>query len=237
MNGLAFALILSAAGLADLEEPWKLEAPRTEVREHVSGVYWIEAENFVRYGGWLLDTQFAHKMGSGYLLAAGVGRPRASARTRLWLAAPGWYRVFARTKDWEPQHHPGVFALAVNGRRLAKTLGASGRGWSWETAGEVELAAGEVELELVDLSGFYARCDAVVLMRDGGRGLPDAGEELASLRARCVGEPAEIADGGAYDVVVVGGGPAGVPAAIAAARPVKIARYRRHRLPVYEIVV
>ena len=82
MNGLAFALILSAAGLADLEEPWKLEAPRTEVREHVSGVYWIEAENFVRYGGWLLDTQFAHRMGSGYLLAPGVGKPVAPAETR-----------------------------------------------------------------------------------------------------------------------------------------------------------
>ena len=216
--GLA-GLVLGAWGAAcDVDRPWTLQAPRTEVRERVPGIYWIEAENFDDYGEWLLDTQFAHKMGSGYLLAAGVGRPRASARTRFRLATPGRYRVCARTKDWVPQHHPGVFALVVNGRRLTKTLGASGRDWSWETAGEVDLSAGPVDLELVDLSGFYARCDAVVLVRDGGHALPDAGEELAALRARCVGEPTQIADGGAYDVVVVGGGPAGVPAAIAAAR-------------------
>ena len=55
-----------------VDQPWRLEAPRREVKEHVRGFLWIEAENFASYGGWLLDTQFAHKMGSGYLLAAGV---------------------------------------------------------------------------------------------------------------------------------------------------------------------
>ena len=43
------------------------------------GIYWVETENFADYGGWLLDTQFAHKMGSGYLLAPGVGKPSAVA--------------------------------------------------------------------------------------------------------------------------------------------------------------
>ena len=61
-----------SAAIRDIDRPWTLEAPRTEVKEHVPGVYWIEAENFADYGGWLLDTQFAHKMGSGYLLAVGL---------------------------------------------------------------------------------------------------------------------------------------------------------------------
>ena len=209
-------LLLMAVALVDA--PWTLQAPRTEVREHVSGVYWIEAENFANYGGWLLDTQFAHKMGSGYLLAPGVGKPVAAAETKVAVGMAGRYRVLVRTKDWVPAHHPGRFALEIGGRRLEKEFGASGRDWGWEDGGTVELAAGPVELKLVDLSGYYARCDAIVLTRDPSFVPPDGGDALAELRTKCAGEPAGIADGGSYDVVVVGGGPAGVPAAIAAAR-------------------
>ena len=76
---------LAASLVADVPvaKPWRIEAPRREVKEHVQGFLWIEAENFASYGGWLLDTQFAHKMGSGYLLAAGVGKPVAPAETTV----------------------------------------------------------------------------------------------------------------------------------------------------------
>ena len=211
-----FAVAMGAAHGAsgfDVDHPWRLEAPRTAVSEHVPGVYWIEAENFADYGGWVLDTQFAHKMGSGYLLAPGVGKPSAVAVTRICVATGGTYRVWVRTKDWVPEHHPGRFALEIGGRRLEKTLGASGRDWSWEDAGTLEIPCGEVELRLVDLSGFYARCDAVVLSRDGAFVPSDGGEELERQRDRCTGVPVGMADGGAYDLVVVGGGPAGTPTA------------------------
>ena len=211
-------LVAASAAAFNVDRPWAFEAPRTSVVEHVSGVYWIEAENFDDYGGWLLDTQFAHKMGSGYLLAAGVGNPYAVAKTTVEVKSAGRYAVWARTKDWVPTHHPGRFAIEVNGQRVGDELGASGRDWSWERAGDVELAAGTVEIRLVDTTGFYARCDAVVLARDSAFAPPDEAAALGDCRARCAGEPEGIADGGAYDVVVVGGGPAGVPAAIAAAR-------------------
>ena len=214
---VATGAALGASGF-DVDHPWRLEAPRKAVTECVPGVYWIEAENFADYGGWVLDTQFAHKMGSGYLLAPGVGKPSAVAVTRICVATGGTYRVWARTKDWVPEHHPGRFALEIGGRRLEKTLGASGRDWSWEDAGTLEIPCGEVALRLVDLSGFYARCDAVVLSRDGAFVPSDGGEELERQRDRCTGAPVGMADGGAYDLVVVGGGPAGTPAAIAAAR-------------------
>lgn len=201
-----------------VDRPWELRAPHMQVREFRNGVYWIEAESFADYGGWLLDTQFAHKMGSGYLLAPGVGKPSAVATTHVDIATGGVYSVWARTKDWVPKHHPGRFAIAVNGRRLQKVFGASGRDWSWESAGRVELAAGQVELKLVDLSGAYARCDAIVLSRDDSIVPADGGEELERMRDFCTGTPAGIAAGGEYDLVVVGGGPAGTPAAIAAAR-------------------
>lgn len=102
--------------VAFIDAPWTLQAPRTEVCEHVSGVYWIEAENFADYGGWLLDTQFAHRMGSGYLLAPGVGKPVAAAETKVTVGTAGRYRVLVRTKDWVSAHHPGRFALEIGGR-------------------------------------------------------------------------------------------------------------------------
>ena len=201
-----------------VDRPWELRAPRKNVREFKQGVYWVEAENFSEYGGWLLDTQFAHKMGSGYLIAPGVGKASAVAVTKLDIAEGGRYKVWVRTKDWVPEFHPGRFALEVNGRRLEKVFGASGRDWSWEEGGEIELPAGAALLKLVDLSGAYARCDAVVLSRDDSFIPANGGKELEHQRDLCTGMPAEIKDAGEFDLVVVGGGPAGVPAAIAAAR-------------------
>ena len=194
------------AGGVNVDRPWELKAPKTAVREFVKGVYWVEAENFDDYGGWLLDTQFAHKMGSGYLIAPGVGKPSAVASTKLDVAKSGKYKVWARTKDWVPEFHPGRFALEVNGRRIEKIFGASGRDWSWEYAGEIELPAGAAQLKIVDLAGAYARCDAIVLSRDSSFSPADGAEELERQRDLCTGMPAGVADGGGFDFVVVGGG-------------------------------
>ena len=203
----------------DVDKAWMLKAPHREVKEHVPGFLWIEAENFKSYGGWILDTQFAHKMGSGYLLAPGVGIPVSNAITSVDVAKGGKYRLWVRCKDWVPQHHPGRFTLEIGGKRISSQFGASGRdGWTWEDGGVLELDSGKCKVELIDLSGYYARCDAVVLTRDLEWKPAEDGKVLAELRAKMSGEPEGIADGGAYDLVVVGGGAGGVPAAIAAAR-------------------
>ena len=203
----------------NVDEAWQLKAPLRKVVENVPGFLWVEAENFASYGGWILDTQFAHKMGSGYLLAPGVGIPVSNAITTVDVAAGGKYRLWVRCKDWVPEHHPGRFALEIGGKRVASQFGASGKdGWIWEDGGTVELESGECKIALVDLSGYYARCDAIVLTRDL-RWKPEAdADRLADQRAKMSGTPEGIADGGTYDVVVVGGGAGGVPAAIAAAR-------------------
>ncbi len=180
---------------------------------------WVEAEDFADYGGWILDTQFAHKMGSGYLLAPGVGNPVKDATTSVQIPSSGKWRVWVRTMDWVPPHHPGVFGLKVSGKKLDVRLGASGtREWGWTDAGVVDLERGSAELALVDESGFYARCDAIVLSRNAEWQPPHAADALAAFRRKATGVSDLIADGGEYDVAVVGGGPAGVPAAIAAAR-------------------
>ena len=176
---------------------------------------WIEAEDFADKGAWKVETQFTHLMGSAYLIAPGVLKPIGAAKTSFDVPKGGRFAVWARCKDWVPEHHPGRFAVALDGRRLPNVLGASGRkGWTWEKAGEVELAAGGHELALEDLSGAFARCDAIFLTDD--RTAAPADGQTEALRAAC--RPQPPVEEKTFDVVVVGAGPAGICAAVAAAR-------------------
>ena len=217
---LAVCCVLSLKPVSAAVEGFR--APCEAVREHVPGFLWVEAESFADYGAWRLDTQFTHKMGSAYLLAVGVLKPIGEAKTTFAVPRAGVWHVWARTKDWLPEHSPGKFALEVRAQgRAARspTLGASGRdGWCWEKAGDFELSAGTAELALVDLSGSFARCDAVLLTTDAAYVPPDEPEALAAARDRFCGRPETVAEGGAWDVVVVGAGPGGLGAAFAAAR-------------------
>ena len=54
-----------------------------------STVMLVEAESFANRGGWKLDTQFIHEMGSPYLLAHGLGRPVADATTTFEVTEAG----------------------------------------------------------------------------------------------------------------------------------------------------
>ena len=193
-------------------------APVASPQEHVKGFLWLEAEGFADYGDWRLDTQFTHKMGSAYLLAVGVLKPINAARTTVRIPSAGTWRVWARTKDWLPEFSPGKFAVEVAGKRSG-TLGASRReGWMWEKAGDFALNAGACDVKLVDLTGAMTRCDALLFTTDLSYVPPEEPKALAAERQRLTGDGDKIADGGAFDLVVVGAGPGGLGAALAAAR-------------------
>ena len=211
-------LALSSAGEDPAETLRKFRAPAKECREAVKGFLWLEAEEFPDYGGWEIDTQFVHKMGSAYLITKGVLKPLAPAKTEVTIPSSGTWRAWVRTKDWLPEFSPGKFALEVGGKRSGD-LGVSKKaGWRWEKAGDFALAAGKTEVALVDLAGSFARCDAVLLTTDLAYVPPDGGERLENERRRLSGADPTVADGGEYDVVVVGAGPGGLGASIAAAR-------------------
>lgn len=222
----AMAVLAAGVGFSEVKSSGKLaytqvknfRAPAVVARECVPGFIWLEAESFADYGGWKFDTQFTHKMGSAYLLAAGVLKPLDAARTKLNIPRSGTWRVWARTKDWLPEFSPGTFAVKVGGRRGA-VLGASRKeGWGWETAGEFALPAGEVEVALEDLSGAFARCDALLFTTDLEFRPPEEAEALLAARRKFTGENDAIEDGGEYDLVVVGAGSGGLGVALAAAR-------------------
>ena len=178
----------------------------------------IEAEQFQDYGGWILESQFADEMGSAYLLAHGIGTPVKDAVTQIELPEAGEYRVWARTKDWVPDAHPGTFQILVNGKAIDKTFGASGKGWSWELAEHVQLPQGKAVLSLHDLTGFEGRCDAVYITNTTISPIDKPDAAGRRWRKRLLNIPEEPAETGEYVVIVVGGGIAGCCAAYTAAK-------------------
>ncbi|MDG2039285.1 MAG: FAD-dependent oxidoreductase [Ilumatobacter sp.] len=178
----------------------------------------IEAEEFEEYGGWVLDSQFVMEMGSPYLLAHGSGRPVADARTVVDIAQAGSYSVWVRSKDWVPVHHPGRFELSLGNKRLATEFGGNGQDWSWQSAGDIELNAGPLEVTLHDLTGFDGRCDAIFLSRDGNEPVEGAGHDARAWRRRLRDLPDDPTPKGPFDLVIVGGGVTGSVGALVATR-------------------
>lgn len=181
----------------------------------------VEAESLDSHGGWSLDTSFIPIMGSPYLLAHGLGKPVADAAGKTRVHEGGSYRVWVRTKDWvapwKAPGTPGRFQLLVNGSALSAEFGTEGAEWHWQPGGSVTLKKGEVSLALHDLTGFDGRCDAILLSNDPSFSPPE-GAALATARKAWLNPEGASADAGEYDLVVVGGGYAGLGAAISAAR-------------------
>lgn len=183
---------------------------------------WVEAESFGNKGGWVVDQQFADQMGSSYLMAHGMGVPVEDAVTEIEIPEPGKYTVYARTfnwtSPWSDRKGPGQFIVKVGDRKLNTSLGATGNKWEWQKAGEVNLKAGMHTLTLHDLTGFNGRCDAIVLTTDPDCSLPAGGKSLMDRRRTALGLDTASVAHSHYDLVVVGGGIAGMCAAVSAAR-------------------
>ena len=181
-------------------------------------VVWLEAEQFDQTGGWSNDSQFVDIMGSPYLLATGVGKPVKDAVTTARVPKTNRYRLWVRCRDWLPEHSPGEFQVVIDGEPSSATFGKSlSDAWQWVDGGAFDLKAGDVEIRLHDSTGWWGRCDAVVLAAEVFKPA-DAVDELAQQRIAYCGVTPEVKAIGEFDVVVVGGGPAGIGAALAAAR-------------------
>lgn len=168
----------------------------------------IEAEAFDSHGGWTLDAQHMGEMGSPYLLAHGLGKPVADARALFTVPEEGEYSVYVRTRNWTAPWSDaaaGTFKLEVNGAELETVFGDGDGAWRWVGAADkVKLQKGVNSLVLKDLTGFDGRIDAVYFTGGAFRE-PERGTR-------------EIICAGRYDLVVCGGGVAGVCAALSAAR-------------------
>jgi len=177
----------------------------------------VEAENFKEKGGWVVDQQFAESMGSSYLLAHGMGKPVADAKTAIAFPSTGSYTLWVRTKNWKPGtwEAPGRFKVAINGKILETVFGTV-PGWTWQKAGEVEIWKTPCDIALQDLTGFDGRCDALFFSKDDASEPPNDLKALRPWRDARLGIPATPAVTESVDLVVVGGGIAGCAASLAA---------------------
>lgn len=180
---------------------------------HTETTIFLEAESFVNTGGWSVDNQSMMQMGSPYLIAHGLGNPVEDAVTDFYVETPGYYRMLVRTRDWTrpwgAKESPGRFQIYLNGAELGKIFGMEDSLWHWQNGGLIYLNKGKFTIALHDLTGFDARCDAIIFTTD------------MKADPCLIKRPCEIQipeDGGTYDLVVVGGGIAGCCTAISAAR-------------------
>lgn len=182
----------------------------------------VETENFDKKGGWVVDQQFMDLMGSPYLMAHGMGKPVEDASTVVTFPEKGIYNVYVRTFNWvSPWYQgkgPGKFSLSVGKKRLPVILGTEGNSWMWQSAGKVTVKDKEATILLHDLTGFNGRCDAIYFTTEDSKIPPSDVNELAAFRKKIMNIPMVPDQIESYDLVVVGGGIAGMCAAATASR-------------------
>ncbi|MDR2916126.1 MAG: FAD-dependent oxidoreductase [Tannerella sp.] len=182
----------------------------------------LEAESFENKGGWVLDQQFMDIMGSPYLMAHGLGKPVADAETTITLPEKGIYYIYVRTYNWtspwKKAEGPGKFKVSVDGKKLSNVLGTAGSEWMWQLAGKVSVRDAKVNVKLHDLTGFNGRCDAIYFTTKEGNIPPVEMESLNRFRKQMLQLPGIPVSADKFDLVVVGGGIAGISAAVSAAR-------------------
>ena len=181
---------------------------------------WIDAVDFENKGEWKIESQFVRDIGQSYLIATVVpGEPVKDATTSFTVNEDGMYRFYVRTKNWYHPYAPGQFKLAADGEELHNICGKMPtHTWYWEIAGDIYLKAGTHTLSAVDKTGWLARFAAVVITNDMDFFPTREKERMLKQRAAIKGIKEEIKVHDEFEFVVMGAGPGGVPAAVAAAR-------------------
>ncbi|MCG6190489.1 FAD-dependent oxidoreductase [Maribellus maritimus] len=190
----------------------------------------LETESFQNRGGWAIDQQFMDEMGSPFLLAHGLGNPVADAETTFEIQQPNKYYVWVRTRDWvgpwkktgvseakKATGFPGKFKVLIDGQKLEPTFGTGNAEWHWQSGGSIQLRKGKHRIVLHDLTGFDGRCDAICITAHKNFMPPNSLKDLEKLRIKAKAI-SEIKDQGEFDLVVVGGGIAGICSAVSGAR-------------------
>ncbi|MDF2922544.1 MAG: hypothetical protein K0R57_1458 [Paenibacillaceae bacterium] len=144
--------------------------------------YLLRPESFQQLGTWTVETSMAGAFESiamrglipvvpdGAVAGPGDADPGASspATASFEVEQAGSYKLWVRSRDFASnQQGTRFFHVGVNGQQAARSFGTHGNtGFSWAEGGTVHLQEGVNTVSLYDTSGFYARCDAILLTKD-----------------------------------------------------------------------
>lgn len=207
-----------------LIEPGLKPAESTAVKSLISkgNEILVPASIFAVRGGWTLDQQFYDQCGSSVLIAHGLGKAVADAVTGIDVQTGGRYHVWVRTRNWTAKWSdaptPGIFRVKVDDTMLPAYFGTGDSQWHWEDGGVVTLDKGTHQLALCDTCGFDARVCSIYLALEDDAPVLAPSEDIRALRSRILGLPGLPVDKGDFDLLVAGGGIAGICAAVSAAR-------------------
>jgi len=183
------------------------------------GKLWIDAIDFKDFGGFTVESQFVREMGQSYLLANGTGETLKPATVTFTIKESGMHRFYIRTKNWVAEHSPDGLIIEVDGVKSKHICGKMHiRDWYFEIGADFNLSVGEHTLKIYDTTGWFARFACVIITNDYDYTPPKEITLLKKHRLEIKGIKANLTDHGNYDLIVVGGGAAGVCTAISAAR-------------------
>lgn len=167
----------------------------------------LTAESYYDVGTWHLEGVTTGSFESGVMRglvpavdqatpADGDPSKALPAKANITVAKDGQYKVFVHSRDYTSSYtSQRTFAVAIDGAQIGGNMGTHGNnGFSWQEAGVVNLTKGDHTFELIDTSGFYARCDMVIITEDMDYKPSTAYSELIAMASPVRASKAETAE-------------------------------------------
>ena len=166
---------------------WEQETKSVFIEaEDVPLIYYFDHGGFVDVGTWSNKGEYLQGISDSANENGDFdGKGAKPAKVIVNVAKAGTYKLWVRARDYAT-NQPGsrFFHAALDGKRSDEKLGDHGKeGFYWEEVGTYELAEGNHTIELHDTSGFFARCNGVILCSDPKLDIPNDQSELNKLAA------------------------------------------------------
>lgn len=120
----------------------------------------LQVEDFD--GPWKRQTNISGYLGSGFC-TSNANRKIATTVMQKTVSLQQAGRYFVWVRAYTSESSPRAIQVEVNGKRLEVTHQDKRRCWSWQRAGEVALAAGDVRVAVRDAAVGLESADAVLL--------------------------------------------------------------------------
>lgn len=154
--------------------------PPEDVEEPPVNIY-IAPDDFNTLGTWQTDSRQGAFRDFNLLGLKSEGTTVPATAT-VNIPETSRYYIWARSFDVSPSSNSRLFQIGLGGNMLPFVYGKHGAGaWKWELGDAVDLTAGNINLELVDISCFWARVDGIFITNDPLQIPPSSYEEMRSL--------------------------------------------------------